>query len=65
VPERDPEVASVELRSQAADRLQDRADYVRRWWRAMARSHATLAKPICSPQKRGEISAVPKGLQPS
>jgi hypothetical protein len=49
VPECDPEIRSVELHQLTVQLSTQRADTVRRWWKAMARSHAALAKPIQGP----------------
>lgn len=46
VPEFDPEITAVDLHQLIARLSKQRADTVRRWWHAMARSHAALAKPI-------------------
>ena len=61
VPKGEPEVVSVELRCEAAHLFQDRANRVRLWWSAMARSHAALSRPIRNPHTQAEIKAMPSG----
>ncbi len=46
IPERDPEIASVDLRRQSAGWALERADRLHLWWSAMARSHAALDKHV-------------------